>query len=323
MDDQQENVFDVTARARQWRRSRPPAPSGKDAEGPRSDAPKSIAGSLLVPAEMLAGSLPADQPAAENEQAALPRGTATAVDGTSAAERSRQNPFLVPPAESAVASLEVRPLAGDHRGARATGRVDAHAPRLSSAVGAAHDRSPPRGCPALGARVRVGGLRRRDPDHGGDRQPIRHSPPGVRTQRARGWAPRRAGDGRSLRVEQPACATGSAARPSTPPRATNPCAPDNTRASTTASGDQACRSRSPVHAVHVKHSLLHPQLDELKLRGLGLHAGVLAVRAREAPRRAARARAAAARRLVKTESSAPAGAPPTLSKETPVQCSRP
>ena len=227
MDDQQENVFDVTARARQRRRSRPPAPSGKDAEGPRSDAPKSIAGSLLVPAEMLAGSLPADQPAAGNEQAALPRGAATAVDGASAAERSRRNPFLVPPAECEAASLEVRALAGDHRGARATGRVDAHAPRLSSAVGAAHDRSPPRGRPAPGAQVRLGGLRRRDRDRGGDRRPIRHSPPGVRTQRARGWTPRRAEDGRSLRGEQPACATGSAARASTPPGATSPCAPDS------------------------------------------------------------------------------------------------
>ena len=99
MDDQHGNVFDVTGRARQRRRSRPPAPSGKDAEGPRSEAPKSIAGSLLVPAEMLAGRLPADQPAPGNEQAALPRGAATAGDGASAAERSRRNPFLVPPVE--------------------------------------------------------------------------------------------------------------------------------------------------------------------------------------------------------------------------------
>ena len=101
MDDQQENVFDVTARARQRRRSRPPAPSGKEAEGPRSDAPKSIAGSLLVPAEMLAGSLPAGQAAAENGQAALPRGTTAAVDGMSAGERAHQNPFLGPQAERA------------------------------------------------------------------------------------------------------------------------------------------------------------------------------------------------------------------------------
>lgn len=99
MDDQQGNVFDVTARARQRRRSRPPAPSGKDAEGPRSEAPKSIAGSLLVPAEMLAGRLPADQPAPGDERAALPRRTATVGDGASTAERARRNPFLVPPVE--------------------------------------------------------------------------------------------------------------------------------------------------------------------------------------------------------------------------------
>ena len=81
---------------------RPDARPEADAAEPRSEAPKSIAGSLLVPAEMLAGSLPADQPASSGtEQAALPRGRSTAVDGTSGAERARRNPFLVPPAESA------------------------------------------------------------------------------------------------------------------------------------------------------------------------------------------------------------------------------
>ncbi len=280
MDDQQGNVFDGTVRSREWRRRRQNARAEADAAEPRSDAPKSIAGSLMVPADMLDGSLPADQPATRNQQAALQRGTATVVDGTSGAERSRRNPFLVPPAETA----EPRSKPGRWRVisglSRAVVRVHTHAPRISPTVGAAHGRSPPRGCPPLGASAGGGGVRRRDPGHGGDRQPIRHSPFVLRTQSARGWAPRRVGDGRPLRVEQPACATGSAARPSTPPRAANPPAPDDTRASTTASGDQACRSRSPVHAVHVKHSLLHPQLDELKLRELGLHAGVLAVHGR-------------------------------------------
>ena len=54
MDDQNGHVIDGTARARQWRRSRSEAPAGDEADGrPRSDAPKNIAGSLLVPAEML------------------------------------------------------------------------------------------------------------------------------------------------------------------------------------------------------------------------------------------------------------------------------
>ncbi len=100
MDDEHGNVFNVTARARQRHRPRPTAPvSGKEPEGPRSEAPKSIAGSLLVPAEMLAGRLRADQPAPGNEPAPLPRGAASAGDDASAAERSRRNPFLIPPAE--------------------------------------------------------------------------------------------------------------------------------------------------------------------------------------------------------------------------------
>ncbi len=99
MADQHGNVFDVTARVRQRRRSRPTAPSDKDADGPRSEAPKSIAGSLLVPAEMLAGSLPADRPAPGNEQAALPPRASTAGDGAPATERSDRNPFLVPPVD--------------------------------------------------------------------------------------------------------------------------------------------------------------------------------------------------------------------------------
>ena len=103
MDDQQGNVFDGTARSREWRRRRLDARSQADAAAPRSEAPKSIAGSLLVPAEMLSGRIPTDQPASNGtEQAALPRGRSTAVDGTSGAERARQNPFLFPPAESAV-----------------------------------------------------------------------------------------------------------------------------------------------------------------------------------------------------------------------------
>ncbi len=103
MDDQQGNVFDGTARSREWRRRRLNARSQADAAEPRSEAPKSIAGSLLVPAEMLSGRLPTDQPATNGtEQAALPRGRSIAVDGAPGAERARQNPFLVPPAENAV-----------------------------------------------------------------------------------------------------------------------------------------------------------------------------------------------------------------------------
>jgi len=51
------------------------------------------------------------------------------------------------------ASLEVRPLAGDDRAARAVVRVDAHARRLSPTAGAAQRRSPSQWCPAPGASV--------------------------------------------------------------------------------------------------------------------------------------------------------------------------
>ena len=67
MDDKPRNVIDGTARARQWRRSRSEARADEDGSTDiRSDAPKSFASSLLVPADMVHGVLP---PAAEQEQA--------------------------------------------------------------------------------------------------------------------------------------------------------------------------------------------------------------------------------------------------------------
>jgi hypothetical protein len=54
MDDHHGHVIDGTARAHQWRRSRfQAAREDEDDQAARSDAPKSIAGSLLVPADML------------------------------------------------------------------------------------------------------------------------------------------------------------------------------------------------------------------------------------------------------------------------------
>ena len=57
MDDQQGNVIDGTARAGHWRRSRPKQHARGEGVEPRSDAPKSIASSLLVPADALDGAL--------------------------------------------------------------------------------------------------------------------------------------------------------------------------------------------------------------------------------------------------------------------------
>src|SRR5260370_41714785 len=55
MDEEQGKVIDGTARARQWRGSRPKSSADTDGTEAHSDAPKGIAASLLVPAEMLAG----------------------------------------------------------------------------------------------------------------------------------------------------------------------------------------------------------------------------------------------------------------------------
>jgi len=98
MDDQQGHVIDGTARARQWRRSKPKTGSVPDAPETRSDAPKSFAGSLLVPVEMLpAAFAPNENP---EGRAAAPPPRANADPGTRAATENgvHQNPFLVPEA---------------------------------------------------------------------------------------------------------------------------------------------------------------------------------------------------------------------------------
>lgn len=85
MDDQQGNLIDGTARARQWRRSRPKPGAAQEGDAGYSDAPKSMAGSLLVPAELLA--LEVTDP-----------GAARAVEAPKAAGAAPEhvNPFLAP-----------------------------------------------------------------------------------------------------------------------------------------------------------------------------------------------------------------------------------
>ena len=97
MDEQQGNVIDGTARARQWRRSRSKAAREHGRDQSASDAPKSIASSLLVPADMVPASASTavgdksfarddDGPAAE---------TASVTPGFLPSEGSdRRNPFL-------------------------------------------------------------------------------------------------------------------------------------------------------------------------------------------------------------------------------------
>ena len=102
MDDQQRNVIDGTARARQWTRSRPKP--GADAEGTetRSDAPKSIASSLLVPADMVPAGTPptaGEKPFTTDEHSraaqTVDRGSVTPDDPLSEGPDHR-NPFLTP-----------------------------------------------------------------------------------------------------------------------------------------------------------------------------------------------------------------------------------
>jgi hypothetical protein len=58
MDEESGKVIDGTARAREWRRPRPKSTADADGVQPHSEAPKSIAASLLVPGEMPAMTIP-------------------------------------------------------------------------------------------------------------------------------------------------------------------------------------------------------------------------------------------------------------------------
>jgi hypothetical protein len=102
MDDQNGNVIDGTERARQWRRPRPKSPATAEITEARADAPKSIAGSLLVPAEMLSSTIPSDEHLNGNEQgraaAPLPGANAGSGEPTSPELGVHQNPFLLPEA---------------------------------------------------------------------------------------------------------------------------------------------------------------------------------------------------------------------------------
>ena len=110
MDDQQGHVIDGTARARQWRRSKAKAGSAPDAPETRSDAPKSFAGSLLVPADMLPAAFKRDEHADRDEPSRAterpPRPGAVTADKVPVDDTARQNPFLAP--EAAVVGSEGR-----------------------------------------------------------------------------------------------------------------------------------------------------------------------------------------------------------------------
>lgn len=91
MDEEQGKVIDGTARARQWRRSRSKAGAEAASDEIRSDAPKSIASSLLVPADLMSlevSSTEGGTPTTGDEHVTTPAGKA-ALD-----ESDHENLFL-------------------------------------------------------------------------------------------------------------------------------------------------------------------------------------------------------------------------------------
>jgi hypothetical protein len=91
------------AGANQRRLVRSKTHAATDGGETRSDAPKSIAGSLLVPADMLPSAIPADgnlEGNAHNDAGEPPPGLTTddSTDRASAEDVPQQNPFLVPEA---------------------------------------------------------------------------------------------------------------------------------------------------------------------------------------------------------------------------------
>ena len=99
MDEEPGKVIDVTARARHWRGSRPRPSPEADGDEARASAPKSLASSLLVPAEMLDATV-ATPP---GEHASPSDGTPVAAGGASAATGDisgggERNLFLSPDA---------------------------------------------------------------------------------------------------------------------------------------------------------------------------------------------------------------------------------
>ena len=105
MDEEQSKVIDGTARARQWRGSRKKPRADGEATESRSDAPRTIASSLLVPAEMLPGGAPPLDADTSRVDATQPRGEVTepaagVSDDTESGNEKHPNPFLA--AEAAV-----------------------------------------------------------------------------------------------------------------------------------------------------------------------------------------------------------------------------
>jgi len=94
MDDDQRNVIDGTARARQWRRSRKKTRPDSETSESRSDAPRRIASSLLVPADMVHPASPAEASTDREARATVDPGHAVP-DELLTGEAGHRNPFLI------------------------------------------------------------------------------------------------------------------------------------------------------------------------------------------------------------------------------------
>ena len=109
MDDEPGHVIDGTERASQWRRSRSTAPAGEQADEPRSEAPKSIASSLLVPADLVQTTIAESNATAAPGEGLVERGGVPSEhEGASSdsptARPEHRNPFLAQQSADAVAS---------------------------------------------------------------------------------------------------------------------------------------------------------------------------------------------------------------------------
>jgi hypothetical protein len=136
MDEEQGNVIDGTARARQWRGSRRQSRASSGRDELRSDAPKSIAASLLVPADLVAPGVAGGR----TEQGLGGEADIRSVDGDIAAATADpplngQNLFLSADAMAPPASRH------GHGGIAAIGRAHDQARRLRRSIA---DRRSPR-----------------------------------------------------------------------------------------------------------------------------------------------------------------------------------
>ncbi|MHB8696161.1 MAG: hypothetical protein ACYDHH_33535 [Solirubrobacteraceae bacterium] len=115
MADDHGHLIDGTVRASQWRRSKSKAPPTPDGEQVRADAPRSIAGSLLVPAEMLGDVLSAgvDVDGRQDGRAGPPDAVAE-VKETAGGDGRSENPEDTPGPPDAVAAVK-ETVGGDGR----------------------------------------------------------------------------------------------------------------------------------------------------------------------------------------------------------------